>query len=58
MSDVKPTDEVACPACGRRMTLLSTVRRAFAENLNVFKCRCGLTLAKPESRTTPPRTAA
>jgi hypothetical protein len=58
MSDVTPTDKVTCPACGRRMTLLYTIRRAFAENLNVFKCRCGLTLAKPESKTTPPRAAA
>lgn len=52
------TDKVTCPACGRSMTLLYTIRRAFAENLNVFKCRCGLTLAKPESKTTPPRAAA
>jgi hypothetical protein len=38
--DVTPTtNEVICPVCGRPMTLLHTIRRAFGENLNVFKCK-------------------
>jgi hypothetical protein len=28
-----------CPVCRRPMTLLHEIRRAFAENLYVFKCK-------------------
>jgi hypothetical protein len=34
--------------CGRPMALLHTIRRAFAENLNVFKCKpCGFSMTEP-----------
>jgi hypothetical protein len=49
------TNEVICPVCGRPMTLLRTIRRAFAENLNVFKCKpCGFSTTEPVSWATPP----
>jgi predicted RNA-binding Zn-ribbon protein involved in translation (DUF1610 family) len=49
------TNEVICPVCGRPMILLHTIRRAFAENLNVFKCEpCGFSTAEPVSWTTAP----
>jgi hypothetical protein len=36
------------------MILLHTIRRAFAENLNVFKCKpCGFSMTEPVSWTTP-----
>jgi predicted RNA-binding Zn-ribbon protein involved in translation (DUF1610 family) len=48
-------NEVICPVCGRPMILLHTIRRAFAENLNVFKCKpCGFSTTEPVSWTTPP----
>jgi predicted RNA-binding Zn-ribbon protein involved in translation (DUF1610 family) len=48
------TNEVFCPVCGRPMILLHTIRRAFAENLNVFKCKpCGFSTTEPVSWTTP-----
>jgi predicted RNA-binding Zn-ribbon protein involved in translation (DUF1610 family) len=47
------TNEVICPVCGRPMILLHTIRRAFAENLNVFKCKpCGFSTAEPVGWTT------
>ncbi len=49
------TNEVICPVCGRPMVLLHTIRRAFAENLKVFKCKpCGFSTTEPASWTTPP----
>jgi predicted RNA-binding Zn-ribbon protein involved in translation (DUF1610 family) len=49
------TNEVICPVCGRPMILLRTIRRAFAENLNVFKCKpCGFSTTEPVSWATPP----
>jgi hypothetical protein len=37
------------------MILLHTIRRAFAENLNVFQCKpCGFSTTEPVSWTTPP----
>jgi hypothetical protein len=40
------------------MTLLHTIRRAFAEDLNVFQCKpCGFSTTEPVSWTTPPRPA-
>lgn len=45
--------EVICPVCGRPMALLRTIRRAFAEDLNVFKCKCGFSLTEPVSWTVP-----
>jgi predicted RNA-binding Zn-ribbon protein involved in translation (DUF1610 family) len=48
-------NEVICPVCGRPMILLHTIRRAFGENLNVFKCKpCGFSTTEPVSWTTPP----
>ena len=47
MTEAAPT-EVACPVCGHPMMLLHTIRRAFAENLNVFKCKpCGFSMIDP-----------
>jgi hypothetical protein len=44
------TNEVICSICGRPMTLLHTIRRAFAESLNVFKCKpCGFSMTEPVS---------
>jgi predicted RNA-binding Zn-ribbon protein involved in translation (DUF1610 family) len=41
------TNEVICPVCGRAMILLHTIRRAFAENLFVFKCKpCGFSVTE------------
>jgi hypothetical protein len=53
--DATPTtNEVICPVCGRPMTLPHTIRRAFGENLNVFKCRpCGFSTTELVSWTTP-----
>jgi RNase P subunit RPR2 len=48
-------NEAICPVCGRPMILLHTIRRAFAENLKVFKCKpCGFSTTEPASWTTPP----
>ena len=45
------TNEVVCPVCGRPMILLHTIRHAFGENLNVFKCEpCGFSTT--ENKTT------
>jgi predicted RNA-binding Zn-ribbon protein involved in translation (DUF1610 family) len=53
--DVTPTNEVICPVCGRPMILLYIIRRAFAENLNVFQCKpCGFSTTEPVSWTIPP----
>jgi len=56
MSDgVKLTNEVICPVCGRPMTFLRLIRRAFGENVNVFQCKpCGFSTTEPVSWTTPP----
>ncbi len=49
-----PTNEVACPVCGRPMTLLHIIRRAFGENLNVFQCKpCRFSMTEPVTWTTP-----
>src|SRR5215469_16395840 len=49
------TNEVICPVCGRPMILLHTIRRAFADDLNVFKCKpCGFSMTEPVSWTRPP----
>jgi hypothetical protein len=46
--DFIPSNEVACPVCGRPMTL-QIIRRAFAENLYAFECRpCGLSMTNSE----------
>jgi hypothetical protein len=51
--DFTPSNEVACPVCGRPMTF-QIIRRAFAENLYAFECKpCGLSMTAPESSTTP-----
>jgi predicted RNA-binding Zn-ribbon protein involved in translation (DUF1610 family) len=48
-----PTAETICPVCGRPMILLHVIRRAFAENLNVFQCEpCGFSMTEPASWTT------
>jgi hypothetical protein len=53
--NLTPTNEVICPVCGQPMNLLHTIRRAFGENLNVFKCKpCGFSMTEPVSWTTPP----
>jgi hypothetical protein len=47
IEDLTP-NEVACPICGRPMTL-QIIRRAFAENLYAFECKpCGLSMTEPE----------
>jgi predicted RNA-binding Zn-ribbon protein involved in translation (DUF1610 family) len=52
--EVTLTNEVICPVCGRPMTLLHTIRRAFGENLNVFKCKsCGFSMTEPVSKDHP-----
>src|SRR5258708_6009258 len=57
--DVTLTNEVMCPVCGRLMILLHTIRRAFAEDLNVFKCKpCGFSTTEPANWTTPRTSAA
>jgi hypothetical protein len=51
-----PEPEIICSVCGRPMILLHEIRRAFAENLYVFKCRpCGFSMTEPVSWTTRPR---
>jgi predicted RNA-binding Zn-ribbon protein involved in translation (DUF1610 family) len=48
------TNEVVCPVCGRPMISLHTIRRDFAENLNVFKCQpCGFSTTEPVNCNTP-----
>jgi predicted RNA-binding Zn-ribbon protein involved in translation (DUF1610 family) len=52
---VGPTSEAMCPVCGQTMILLHEIRRAFAGNLNVFKCRpCGFSMTEPASWTKRP----
>lgn len=34
----EPTLEVTCVVCGRPMTFLRTIGRAFADEVNVFEC--------------------
>jgi hypothetical protein len=51
--DFTPSNEVACPICGRPMTF-QIIRRAFTEDLYAFECTpCGLSMTEPESSTTP-----
>jgi hypothetical protein len=46
--DLTSNNEVACPICGRPLTLL-IIRRAFAENLYAFECKpCQLSMTEPE----------
>jgi predicted RNA-binding Zn-ribbon protein involved in translation (DUF1610 family) len=55
MTDDTPTAETLCPVCGRSMVLLHEIRRAFAENLYVFKCKpCGFSTTESASRTKRP----
>ena len=50
MTDDTPTPEALCPVCGRSMVLLHEIRRAFAENLYVFKCKpCGFSATESAS---------
>jgi predicted RNA-binding Zn-ribbon protein involved in translation (DUF1610 family) len=52
--EITLTNEVVCPVCGRPMILLHVIRRAFAENLNVFQCKpCGFSTTEPVSWTIP-----
>jgi predicted RNA-binding Zn-ribbon protein involved in translation (DUF1610 family) len=38
--------EMLCPVCGQAMIHLHTIYRAFAANLNVFRCEpCGYSTA-------------
>jgi hypothetical protein len=55
-----PKIEVVCPVCGRSMTYLHTIRRAFADDLVAFKCNpCGFSMTERASDTPPAqRTAA
>jgi hypothetical protein len=51
--DFIPSNEVACPVCGRPMTF-QIISRAFTEDLYAFECKpCGLSMTEPESSTTP-----
>jgi hypothetical protein len=51
--DFIPSNEVACPVCGRPMTF-QIIGRAFTEDLYAFECKpCGLSMTEPESSTTP-----
>jgi hypothetical protein len=51
--DPIPSNEVACPVCGRPMTS-RIISRAFAEHLYTFECkRCGLLMTQPESSAPP-----
>ncbi len=48
-----------CPVCRRPMVLLHEIRRAFAENLYVFKCQpCGFSMTEPASWWTRPQHAS
>jgi predicted RNA-binding Zn-ribbon protein involved in translation (DUF1610 family) len=41
--------EMLCPVCGQAMIHLHTIYRAFAANLNVFRCvPCGYSTAVEE----------
>jgi predicted RNA-binding Zn-ribbon protein involved in translation (DUF1610 family) len=54
--DTEPVVETICPVCGRTMMFLHTIRRAFADSLNVFQCKpCGFSTTEPESWRTPIR---
>jgi predicted RNA-binding Zn-ribbon protein involved in translation (DUF1610 family) len=47
-------NEVICPVCGLPMILLHTIRRAFADNLNVFKCKpCGFSTTERRELDNP-----
>jgi hypothetical protein len=49
--DTSP-NEVICPVCGRAMKLLHMIKRAFADDLNVFQCKpCGFSMTEPASWT-------
>jgi hypothetical protein len=51
--DYTPSNEVACPICGRPMTF-QIIRRPFTESLYAFDCKpCGLSMTAPESSTSP-----
>ena len=53
--DATLSNEVICSVCGRPITSLCLIRRAFGENLNVFQCKpCGFSTTEPVSWTTPP----
>jgi uncharacterized Zn finger protein len=40
---MSPSDELACPVCGRPMRLLTVIRRVPGEQTLVLQCRpCGL----------------
>ena len=57
----KHTPEIkkVCPVCRQPMILLHEIRRAFAEDLYVFKCQpCGFSMTEPASRTTRPQNAS
>jgi hypothetical protein len=46
-----PTVEVGCPLCGRPMTYLHTIRRAFADDLIVLKCNpCGFSTTEFDAK--------
>jgi hypothetical protein len=49
-------DPILCPNCFQSMRLLSTMRRAFTEDIDMFRCRpCGLSttrLAKQPAQPT------
>ena len=54
-----PEIKKVCPVCRRPMALLHEIRRAFAENLYVFKCEpCGFSMTEPASWTTRPQNAS
>jgi hypothetical protein len=55
IDSVRPIVETICPSCGREMILLHEIRRAFAENLNVFQCKpCAFSMTEPASWITRP----
>jgi ribosomal protein L37AE/L43A len=57
----KHTPEIkkVCPVCRQPMILLHEIRRAFAEDLYVFKCQpCGFSMTEPASWTTRPQNAS
>ena len=52
---ISPIVKTICPVCRQPMRLLHVIRRAFAENLNVFQCKpCGFSMTVPASSTTRP----
>jgi hypothetical protein len=50
---VEETDPIHCPNCFRPMRLLSTIKRAFTED--VFRCRqCGVSTTRSAKQSTKP----